>query len=299
MALSDLIDIAKYSSGYHAHGSPAATPDYGFLFNQDGGNTDKKQVLALKLLQMKAQLQAQQAQAALKQKQLDVWNSVGTPTVTDKSTGGDVTNIVDSEEVGGRDAGVVNDGAVAGNADKITPTIPSDTQSSSSLVNMMKGLQPTISTAGNMILTRKKSDYQGAAKHYDEARTFDYAKRLADQSIIQSGKTKRDIAPEDYKTLVNDNIPKAETYLYGRPISQQQPADATDPNADTTGITTAIKTAMSTGQGAAPAPASQAIAPQVKGQTIDPALLIEGKTTASNKDGKRLMWKGGRWVPLN
>lgn len=295
MALSELLNIAKYSSGYHGDGPAAATPDFGFLFNGQQ-QTDKRQATALKLLQLKALVQKATADAAIEKRKQDLWNSVGSPTVSDKSTAGDVSSIVDSEKVGGRDAGVVNDGEVAGNADpQTTAQIPGDTQSNSSLVNMMKSLQPTISPEGNMILSRpkiKKPIYPGAAKRYDEARTFDYAKRLADQTIIQSGKRRKDITPDDYKTLVNDQIPKAETYLYGRPLSQPEDKKVVDASADPTGVTKAVQAAMDLGRADAPAPGASGSAPQVQSYN-------EGQTANNPKTGKRLIFKGGKWEPLN
>lgn len=294
MALSEVINAAKYSSGYHGDGHSAATPDFGFMFNQ-GQQQDKRQATALKLLQLKALLDKAQASAQIEKRKQDLWASIGTPTVSDKSTAGDVASIVDTETVGGRDAGVTNDGQVAGNVDTMnTPSIPKDTQSNSRLVNMMKGLQPTISQAGNMILTRPKvaKTYTGAAKHYDEARTFDYAKRLADQSIVQSGKRRKDISPEDYKVLVNDNIPKAETYLYGKPLSQPKSDAIAVPNTDPTGAAAAVKAGMAAGQGDAPAPGAPGTAPQVQAYN-------EGQTAINPKTGKRLKFNGGKWQALN
>lgn len=325
-------------------------------FGGEQAMQDKKQNIALRLLSYK--VEQAQAQAAIEKKKLDLWNSVGTPTVGDKSTAGDVSKIVDTGKVGGRDAGIVNDGEVAD--DKNAATIPADTQSNSSLVNMMKGLQPTISPAGNMILSRPKAvkpvdqtkifsyakkladqsivdsgktrkdvsseDYktlidnnmpkanqfygqndatQGdnsssdkilnspksakpMVKRYDEARTFGYAKRLADQAIIQSGKRKKDISPDDYKILVNDQIPQAEKYLYGRPLSQ--PQEAAPKAADATGVAQAVQMAMDVGKGNIPAPGAAAPAAQA---------YQEGQTAVNPKTGKRLQFKGGKWHPLN
>ncbi len=294
MALSELLNIAKYSSGYHGDGPAAPAPDLGGLFP----NQDKKQATALKLLQLKAVLEQAQAKASIEKRKSDLWNMVGTPSISDKSTAGDVSSIVDDEKVGGRDANVTNDGEVAGNADTFsTPSIPKYTQSSSSLVNMMKGLQPTISQSGNMILTKPKATKPvapGAAKRYDEARTFNYAKRLADQSIIESGKRKKDIAPEDYKVLVNDNIPQAEKYLYGRVLTEKTPAqnDPNDTANDPSGIKKSVQVAMDIGRGDAPAPGEQGSAPQVQAYT-------EGQTAINPKTGKRLAFKGGKWQAIN
>lgn len=359
MALSELLNIAKYSSGYHGDGAFAPS-------TKASQDVNTKQQTALKLLQLKALLETQQANAAIAKRKQDLWNTVGTPAVSDKSTAGDVTKIVDDEEVGGRDAGVVNDGKVAMDAQS-TASIPSDTQSNSSLVNMMKGLQPVISQAGNMILSKPKQpkpvdhaktfsyaqrladqaiiqsgktkkdvspqdyaalinnhipdaekslygksstpadqftqdtntilsrpkQYNGVAKNYDEARTFNYAKRLADQSIIQSGKKKKDISDEDYKTLVNDNIPSAEKYLYGRALSQPAAApDASATPADATGITKAIQVGLDAGASNTPAPGEKTSAPQAGSYT-------EGQTAINPKTGKRLQFKAGKWQALN
>lgn len=206
MALSELLNIAKYSSGYHGDGAEGKAPDLSFLFP----NQYKKQQTALKLQQIQALVQKTQAEAAIEQRKQQLWNSVGTPAVSDKSTAGDVSKIVDDEKVGGRDAQVVNDGKVAMDAAPAA-NIPANTNSGSSLVNLMKSFQPTISPAGNMILSRPKS-----TKQPDQAKTFGYAKRLADQSIINSGKTRKDISNDDYKTLVDNNMPQAEKFLYGQ-----------------------------------------------------------------------------------
>lgn len=291
--MSKLTKLATSSAGSDIQGFDNPFSNIAFKFADLGGgqaeaDATNKQTTALKLIQLQSMIQKNQADIALKQKQIAVWDKVGQPAVTDKSTAGDVSQIVDSEEVGGRDAGVVNDGSddiseVAGNADtQSAPSIPADTSSNSSLVNMMKGMQPVISPAGNMILKRPKAvkDYQGVAKHYDEARTFNYARRLADQSIIQSGKRKHDIAPEDYKTLVNDNIPQAEKYLYGRVLTQPDAKPQDSASTDDTGIKTAVQTAQEIAKGGN-------------------SSYQDGQTAVNPKTGKRLKFQGGQWVPLN
>lgn len=266
MALSELLNIAKYSSGYHGDGPAAAAPDYSFL--TDGGN--KKQEIALKLNQLAAQVKQAQANAAIAQRKSQLWAQVGNPTVTDKSNAGDVTSIVDTEKVGGRDANVSNRGEVD------LPDL-SAMQSNSKVGSMIGDLQPKVNTAGNMVLAKKKTPYAGASKQpYDEARTFGYAKRLADQDILSSGKTKKDIPVEDYSAMVKQNIPKAEKYLYGKALSQPEAASVT-PQAAAPGTVEAGKLPD---------------APQVQAYQ-------EGQTAINPKTGKRLTFKGGKWQSIN
>ncbi len=282
-SLTELINLQKYQTGYHGDG-PSQKLDFSPL-RKIGQQQDQKQATALKLLQYQAAVQKAQADAAIAKRKQDIWNMVGTPAIGDKSTAGDVSEIVDTEKVGGRDANVSNRG------DSFIDAIPQQ-KSNNSLVNLVSGLTPKLSAQGDLVLAKKpktKASYTGVAKHYDEARTFNYAQRLADQSIIADGKVKKDIAPEEYSALVKANIGKAEKYLYGKQLTQEdKPVNDSTPNP----LGAAVKTAMDVGFGKSVEPGAQGNAPQVQAYT-------EGQTAINPKTGKRLAFKGGKWQPIN
>ncbi len=276
--ITDLIAANQYQSGYHGNGprAPArATPD-------------QRQATALKLLQFKAQLDKQQAEAAITQRKKELWDQVGKPNITDKTTAGDVTDIVDNGTVGGREADVVNDGTQDFNPQDFTGEDSASQGASdsggSTLVDMVANLAPTINSSGNMVLAKKKNP-----KPYDETKTFAYAKRLADQGIIESGKNRRDISPAAYSQMIKDNISKAEQFLYGKTVT---PPPKKDP--DQTGIMQAMLTGFQTATQGDTADAAQS-----DNGGAQPSPYQEGQTAINQKTGKRLVFRGGKWVNLN
>lgn len=277
--ITDLIAANQYQSGYHGNGprAPAsATPD-------------QRQATALKLLQFKALLDKQQAEAAIAQRKKELWDQVGKPTLADKTTSGDVTDIVDTGDVGGRPADVVNDGTQDFNPEDFTGEDGSvsglsNTGSDSTLVDMVANLTPEINSSGNMVLAAKKKP-----KPYDETKTFAYAKKLADQGIIESGKSRRDISPADYSQMIKDNISKAEQFLYGKTVTLPPKKDP-----DSTGILGALFSGYQNATQGDPAEAAQAD----NGQPAQ-SPYQEGQTAINPKTNKRLVFRGGKWVPLN
>lgn len=271
-SLAELIALSKYQSGDIGNGKQA---DYASAMPTGSFNPDRQQAVALKLLQYKAQVEKEQAEAAIATRKKQIWDDIGNPVTSDKSTAGDVAGIVDTEKVGGKDANVVNRGEalIDGTDDSSAAAMRG---SNSKLVNMLGGMQPKMSSAGNLILSKQKakSNYQGTDKKYDEAKTFSYAKRLAEQDLISAGKSKTQIGPEDFAAMVKAKIPNAETHLYGKPLSQ-----ATEEAAP-------VDTA----------------APAVKDNKLPDAPTVqyqEGQTAINPKTNKRLVFKGGKWQSVN
>lgn len=232
--ITDLIAANQYQSGYHGSGPKA--PSF--------QSQDQKNAIALKLLQYKALVDKQQADAAIAKRKQELWQQVGAPQLQDKSTAGDVADIVDTGEAGDRAVDVTNDGT--------------DSQGdTTSLTGLVSDFQAKINSNGDMVLGKTK-----LAKPYDETKAFSYARRLADQQIIQSGKSKRDISAADYSQMIRDNLPKAEEFLYGKiitpPGSSPSPASA--------------GTATPSAPGAPP----DAIVPQAVGP-LDPRQLFSPK----------------------
>lgn len=272
-SLSELVQLGKYLSGDAAR---EKVKNQGTDYNEVVEYQDKKKAVAQKLLQFKALIEKQQAQAREAEAKARVWEDLAPDGQTkDRTTRGDVTQIVDTEKVGGRDANVVSRGDSFLNNEN-TGGVDLYANSGSKTANILSGLKPSMTASGNLTL-KKQSNYQGAAKQYDEARTFSYAKRLADKSIIEGGKRKNEIPADEYNTLVQSHIPAAEKFLYGRALSEPKVA-------------------------AKPA-AAAAASPTAKATTTVPNTpaqeqYTEGMTATNPSNGKRVKFTGGRWLEI-
>ena len=215
-SVNELINLLQYQSG-----------DFG----REGLNKPpapykspmQKQAESISFQSLVADLVKKQQEAAILEKQRKLWDSVGLAKNGDKTTKGIATQVVDKEEAGGRDIVPVGE---YGNSDDTSEDIATFGSSNG-------GYEASLSKSGKMSLRPVKS------KSYDKVKVFDRAKKLAEQDLIMSGSSVRQIKASEFSEKLKQFIPQAEIDIYGEATTQPEESKTPKKPLNPTGETSA------------------------------------------------------------
>lgn len=197
-SINELINLSQYQSGDFGREGlnkpplPYKTPQ-------------QQQSESLQLQSLVAELVKKQQEAAILEKQRQLWDSVGKVANNNKTTAGITEQVVDKEEAGGRDIQTVGD---------YSEEMPNHLDEGNlNGYDGSKGYEAKISSSGKMILAQP-----GSAK-YDRVKVFDRAKKLAQQDLMMKGTSLKEIRASEFAASMKKFIPQAETDLYGKALT--------------------------------------------------------------------------------
>lgn len=210
-SLNELINLSQYQAGdFGREGLNGKGADFSGISSMFK-SPNQKQSESLQLQSLAAELVKKQQEAAILQKQRQLWDSVGTVKSNNKTTAGITQQVVDDEEAGGRD---------------IVPVGNYDESNTS-------GYEASISPKGRMTLSNSKD------KSYDKVKVFDRAKKLAEQDLIMSGSSVRQIKASEFSEKLKQFIPQAEIDIYGEATTQPEESKTPKKPLNPTGETSA------------------------------------------------------------
>lgn len=186
-SINELINLSQYQSGDFGREGlnkpplPYKTPQ-------------QQQSESLQLQSLVAELVKKQQEAAILEKQRQLWDSVGKVANNNKTTAGITEQVVDKEEAGGRDIVAVG---------------------SSKQPDSDSGYEAAISKRGDVYL-RPKSE----AKPYDKVKVVNRAMKLIDADLATNGIDKKTLKASDYSYRLKKMIPQAEIDIYGEATTQ-------------------------------------------------------------------------------
>lgn len=213
-SINELINLSQYQAGdFGREGlnkppAPYKTPQ-------------QRQAESLQLQSLVADLVKKQQEAAILEKQRQLWDSVGKVANNNKTTAGITEQVVDKEEAGGRDIQTVGD---------YSEEMPNPLDEGNlNGYDGSKGYEAKISSSGKMVLSLPKEKKQ---PKYDRIKVIDKAKKLMSNEYELNGIDVKDLPASEVGRNLRKYMQQVEQEDYGQ-VYTQSPKENINP----TGVT--------------------------------------------------------------
>lgn len=165
----------------------------------------EQQADLLKLRAMAIDISRKEQEAAIAKKQRELWDSVGTVQGRDKTTSGVTTAVVDDEEAGGRDINAVGDYENPGY----------EFENSDGSANRYDS---KITASGRMVLALPKKAKE--EKPTDRVKSFNQAKKLAEQELIMQGIMPSEVSASEFKDIIKKYMTQEDKNFYEKQVPE-------------------------------------------------------------------------------
>lgn len=197
-SINELINLSQYISG-----------DVG-REGLNGPRTKSKtpqeqQEDILRLKAMAIDISRKEQEAAIARRQREFWDSVGTVQGRNKTESGVTTAVVDDEEAGGRDIVTVGDYESPGY----------ELENSDGSANRYDS---KITASGRMVLALPKKPQEN--KPVDRVKSFNHAKKLAEQELIMQGIRPSEVSASEFKDIIKKYMTQEDKNFYEKQVPE-------------------------------------------------------------------------------